>query len=338
MCILWGKINAQPILYVENPEYHGASSSFKCLSVRLTTSKTIITHRYTTSNTSDKYWINKGCYLQTYNSSRKYNLLYVKNAEYNKYDAKRVSGYSDFTQVFEPLPPNCTKFKYYEPDGSYETYDLSNYSGYRVVYSNNENYNFKRVADALSNLVSNNFETIKVGTELSSTLSKMRKIEFALNYPMLTFVCRFGSYSSEWAHEYRLNVNDAKIEEYAFDSGAHFYVINCGSGIIHNMLSTLYNCEDYISDQSNYYSSLIFNSDYSVLNRKIGNALLALIKTARDPNAAVSIDFDQAPSGIAITKKIIGNSNSASERTKKNSTKKIVNRSTNRVPALKKTK
>ena len=337
ICSLCGTITAQPILHVENPEYHGRSTSFKCLSVRLTTSKTIITHRYTTYNATGKYWINRGCYLQTYDSSRKYSLLYVKNAEYNKYDAKSVTSYSDFTQVFEPLPPNCTRFKYYEPDGSYETYDLNNYTGRKIYYSDNRwSNNFRRVANAFSQIFSDNQNVVKLCRDNGDFSSKIGKMEVSLNYQTITLLYRFGDSSYEGAYEFRFNVNDVQIEEYEIDNGKRFYIINSGSGIVYNNLVTSYNREDYINSNSDNCKYIYFNSDYPILNRRIGYALLALLKAARDPNADVPIDFDKAPSGMSFKNMVRNKAQSKSNNanTKSGSSK----RSTNRVPALKKTK
>ena len=330
VCLLFGIINAQPILYVENPEYHSYSTSFKCLSVRLTANKTILTHRFKASNGSDGFWVNKGCYLQTFDSPRKYNLLYVKNASFDKYGTKKIHDYSDFTQVFEPLPANCTRFKYYEPDGRYETYDLSSYSGRKIVYSDNRNsYNFNRVADAFSKLFNDNQNMIKVCSEQGEFMSKLSKMEVALNYPMITLVSRFGDSGSEWAFEFRFNVNDSQIEEFEIDNGKRFYVMNSRSGVICNHLASYYDREDYI-DGNDSRKYIFFNSDYSVLNRRIGNALLALIKISKDPNAYVSTDFDRAPSGMSFVNRVRNSKSNATRRTvKKNGT-------TNRIPTLKK--
>lgn len=335
ICFLSCKINAQPILYVENPEYHSYSTSFKCLSVRLTANKTILTHRFKASNGSDGFWVNKGCYLQTFDSPRRYNLLYVKNASFDKYETKKIHDYSDFTQVFEPLPANCTRFKYYEPDGRFETYDLSSYNGRKIVYSDNQNsYNFNRVADAFSKLFNDNQNMIKVCSEQGEFMSKMSKIEVALNYPLITLICRSRGSGSEWALEFRFYVNDAQIEEYEIDSGKKFYVINSGSGVICNHLESYHDREDYIigSDSRKY---IYFNSDYPILNRRIGNALLALLKVSRNQNASIAIDFDNTPSGMSFINMTRKTRSTTNNKSSKGGTK---NRSQNRVPTLKKTK
>jgi hypothetical protein len=337
VCLLSCEINAQPILYVENPEYHGHYNAFTCLSVRLTNNKTILTHRFKASNISNSFWVYKGCYLQTFDSSRKYNLLYVKNASFDKYNTKKINDYSDFTQVFEPLPANCTRFKYYEPDGRYETYDLNNYTGRKIVYSDNRcSYTFKRVANAFSQIFSDNQNVVKVCRENGEFLSKIRKMEVSLNYPIITLVYRFGDSSYEGAYEFRFNVNDVQIEEYAIDNGKRFYVINSGSGIVYNNLATYYDREDYINGNSDNCKYIFFNSDYPILNRRIGNALLALLKAARDPNADVPIDFDKAPSGMSFKNMVRNKTKSTSNNGSiKNGAAK---RSTNRVPTLRKTK
>ena len=324
------KIQAQPILYVENPEYHGNSSSFKCLSVRITENKTILTHRYKASNSSDRFWINKGCYLQTYDSPRKYNLLYIKNASFDKYNTKKVYDYTDFTQVFEPLPANCTRFKYYEPDGRYETYDLNNYAGQKIVYSDNkETYNFKQVADAFSRLFSDNPNVVEVCRNDISYSPKINKIEVSLNYPMITLICR--DKSDITAYEFRFNVNDAQIEEYSIDTGKRFYVINSESAIAYNTIHTASDREDFIIG-SHSYKYFYFNSDYPVLNRRIGNALLALIKSSRNLNAYVSTDFDKTPSETSFVNRVRNSKTNTQNRTERKSG------TTNRVPTLKKTK
>ena len=334
ICLLCGRISAQPILYVENPEYHGNSTSFECLSVRLTENKTILTHRYKASNSSNGFWINKGCYLQTYDSPRKYNLLYVKNASFDRYNTKKINDFSDFTQVFEPLPANCTRFKYYEPDGRYETYDLNNYTGQKIVYSqNNISYNFKQVADAFSRIFSENPNVIEVCRNGVKYSPRINKIEVSLNYPMITLVCRDNSNIT--AYEYRFNVNDVQIEEYSIDSGKRFYVINSESAIAYNTIETSFDREDFIIG-SHSYNYFFFNSDNPVLNRRIGNALLALLKSSRAPNAFVSTDFEKNPSGMSFVNRIRSSNSNATNRTEKRSG--TVNRSTSRVPTLKKTK
>lgn len=328
ICLLSCKINAQPILYVENPEYHSYSTSFKCLSVRLTANKTILTHRFKASNGSDGFWVNKGCYLQTYDSPRKYKLLYIKNASFDKYNREKIHDYSDFTQVFEPLPTNCTRFKYYEPDGRYETYDLNNYTGRKIVYSDNKKtYNFIQVADAFSRLFSDNPNVIEVCRNNVSTSPRIDKVEVSLNYPMITLLCRENGGIT--AYEFRFNINDAQIEEYSIDTGKRFYVINSESAIAYNALQTIFDREDLIIG-SHCYKYIYFNSDYPVLNRRIGNALLALIKISKDPNAYVSTDFDKAPSGMSFVNRVRNSKSNATRRTvKKNGT-------TNRIPTLKK--
>lgn len=336
-CLLCNLILAQPILHVELPSVD-LNMSFKCLSVRLATNKTIITNRFKASNKSNTFWVNRGCYLQTFDSPRKYNLLYIKNASYEKNTAKIIQGSCIYTQVFEPLPANCTRFKLCESDGSYETYDLNSWLGRKIIYSNNvTSNNFKRIAEAFSNLINNNSKVIKIATE-KTTDQKIGKIEIAINYPMLTFVCRYGNNSTEWAHEYTFNVNDVQIEEYAFDSGNLIYAINSGSGIVNNNLNTSFNYEDYMSDIQNHYKSLIIDSEDPILNRRIGNAILALIKTSRYPSAEVSTDFDKTPSDMTFIKKNMGNSNTAPIRTSNKTKNRTTNRPVNRVPALKKTK
>lgn len=340
VCLLSCAINAQPILYVENPEYHGQSNAFTCLSVRLTNNKTIITHRFKASNVSDRFWIYKGCYLQTFDSSRKYNLLYAKNASFDKYDAKTIHDYTDFTQVFEPLPANCSRFKYYEPDGRYETYDLNSFNGRKFVYSDNLNTNnFKRVADAFSSLISSNPYVIGISTEKNSFLSKIQKIEISFNNPTLTLLARFADTNTEWGFEFRFNVNKVQIEEYSFDSGKIFYVINNCLGsfysdIVYHHLGTYNYCEDLISSQAEYCKSIIFNCDDPILNKRIGYALLALIKSARNPNEYIPVDFNKVPSGISLIKKQHGKTNNATNSRNGNSK----SRTANRVPTLKKTK
>lgn len=331
-------IKAQPFLYVENPEYHGHSTSFDCLSVRLTANKTILTHRFKASNGSNGFWVNKGCYLQTFDSSRKYNLLYIKNASYDKYSMKKISTTSDFTQVFEPLPANCTRFKYYEPDGSFETYDLNSYTGRKFVYSNgSESYSFKNVCNAFSSFISTNSNVFKIATEKNTFMSKIQGVELSLNYPYLTFLCRMVDNSYPWAIEFRFNINDTHID-HAIGKNESFYVINCESGIIYNHLHTYNYCEDNITTSNENCRSMIFYSELPLLNNRLGNALLAILKSARNQNINVSTDFNSPPSGMSFNKVYIGGASSQTTN-KKNIKKGDIKGSTkSRIPTLKKTK
>lgn len=333
ICILSCRIYAQPIMHVESPSFQ--SRYFQCLSARLTKDKTILTYKFKASNAVKKFWVDRNTYLQTFDNSHKYKLLYVKNATYNEYDAKTIYDTTDYSEIFEPLPANCTRFKYYHSDGSYDIYDLSSYSGRKIIYSDNRNsYNFNRVADAFSKLFNDNQNMIKVCSEQGDYLPKLSKIEVAFNYPMITLVCRFNDSGSEWAFEYRFNVNDTQIEEYVIDNGKRFYVINSGSGVICNHLESYHDREDYIigSDSRKY---IYFNSDYPILNRRIGNALLALLKVSRNQNASIAIDFDNTPSGMSFINMTRKTRSTTNNKSSKGGTK---NRSQNRVPTLKKTK
>ena len=338
VCLLFGIINAQPILYVENPEYHGHSNAFTCLSVRLTNNKTILTNRFKASNGSDGFWVNKGCYLQTFDSSRKYNLLYVKDVSFDKNNAKKIYDYSDFTQVFEPLPANCTRFKYYEPDGRYETYDLNSYTGRKFVYSNgSESYSFKNVCNAFSSFIGTNSNVFKIATEKNTFMSNIQGVELSLNYPYLTFLCRMVDNSYPWAIEFRININDTHIDQ-AIGKNESFYVINCESGILYNHLHTYNYCEDYITTSNENCRSMIFYSELPLLNNRLGNALLAIIKSAKNQNINVSTDFNTPPSGMSFNKVYIGGA--SSQTTNKNNIKKgdIKGSTKSRIPTLKKTK
>ena len=322
---------------MENPEYHGNSTSFECLSVRLTENKTILTHRYKASNSSNGFWINKGCYLQTYDSPRKYNLLYVKNASFDRYNTKKINDFSDFTQVFEPLPANCTRFKYYEPDGRYETYDLNSNTGRKYVYSTGrDSYNFKKVCNAFSSYFSTNSNIFKISTEKNTFMSKVQGVELSLNYPFLTFLCRMVDNNYPWAVEFRININDTHIDQ-AIGKNECFYVINCESGIVYNQLNTRYDCEDYITTASENCRAIIFSSDYPLLNTRLGNALLALLKSAKNQNIDIPTNFDNPPSGMSFNKMYIGGAAPQSSN-KGNSRANSKNTSVNHVPTLRKTK
>lgn len=335
-------IFAQPIVHVEYPSYNGRSNQFKCLSVRLTNDKTIITQEFVPVQSFGWFWVNKGCYLQTYDSPQKYKLLYVKNAADSEANAKKTYNSTTFTQVFEPLPANCTRFKYYEPDGRYEIYDLNSYTGRKFIYSSNTNsYYFNRITTSFSTLINNYSDKIGISTESNTFKSKLKKIEVSFNNPTLTITARYAEGTFVSGYEFRFNINDVQIEEYSFDSGTTFYVINNCLGsyeskISYYHLDTYYNCEDFISSQANYCKSLIFSCDSPLLNKKLGYALLALIKSAKNPNESVSADFNKAPSGISFIKKRHGRSSATADSRIKNK-KNVTTRNTiNRIPTLKK--
>lgn len=302
---------AQPIVYVEKPAFYSRSTSFGCHSVRISKDKTIITSTYNPQNGSGSFWVNRGCYLQTFDSPRRYNLLYVKGAALGRFEAKHYSNSVTFTQVFEALPSNCTRFKYVEPNGDYETYDLNSFSGQKITFSSGFlSYNQQNVINAITNLISNYNDAIEFGMGETYTTTKLRKLEISYNSPMLTLTCRY-SYGGQnmSAYEYRFNVNDASIEKIT-ENNQDFIHIICPSGFAYNSLTSSTTTEDYPYGPYNY-KDLCFSSKMPLLNKRFGNGLATLFKSLKNPNMIISTDFDELPSGVTIkhrTKNSISNS------------------------------
>ena len=148
---------------------------------------------------------------------------------------------------------------------------------------------------------------------------------------------KLGPIIDEYTQLFRKKVNDA-IDTFNNKKDVikqnKFYAIEMFNGN-YILLTVIDHNDNVIEDVKTINKYIYFNSDYPILNRRIGNALLALLKVSRNQNASIAIDFDNTPSGMSFINMTRKTRSTTNNKSSKGGTK---NRSQNRVPTLKKTK
>lgn len=158
--------------------------------------------------------------------------------------------------------------------------------------------NVQRVVDALCDIPNSNYKAISAQNGLGINYGpfEIDKMKILVNSKTITMRCDYGAPSFNCAFEYTFNVNDTEISEVSYN-GKSYIEVYCGSGILRRYL---YNGKE---SEKKTITSFYFFSEIPLLYKRFENGLLSMLKVVITPNAKISLDFNQVPSGMNVKKK-----------------------------------